>query len=356
MLVKISGAIQQVFSKNVRLLKTATVRILVADDYEAWRRFVSLTLQMQPELQVIGEASDGLEAVQKAKELQPDLILLDIGLPTLNGIKAASRIRELSPKAKILFVSQESSADVVQEVFSLGAHGYVVKADAGRELLTAVNTVLRGKKFVRSADSQAPDGLRRNKVLAPPTPTLARRVESSRRHEAHCYSDEASFLDAFTQFIGAALKTENAVIVVATGPHRSSLLPRLQAHGLDIGAAIEQGRYIALDAAGTLSTFMVNDLPDSARFLEAAGNLITSAAKSAKGKHRRVAVCGECDPPLWTLGKGEAAIRLEQLWNEIAVWYDIDILCGYPLGSFHGVQGGHIFERICAEHSAVYSR
>ena len=84
------------------------------------------------------------------------------------------------------------------------------------------------------------------------------------------------------------------------------LLPRLQ------------GRYISLDAADMLSTFMVNDLPDSARFLEAAANLITAAAKAAKGEHPRVAVCGECEPPLWALGKGEAAIRLEQLWNEIA--------------------------------------
>src|SRR5438132_13489465 len=96
------------------------------------------TLQESAEWQVIGEVWDGLEAVQKAEELQPDLILLDIGLPTLNGIEAARRIRKLSPESKILFMSQESSADVVQEALTLGARGFVAKTDAGSELLVAV--------------------------------------------------------------------------------------------------------------------------------------------------------------------------------------------------------------------------
>jgi DNA-binding NarL/FixJ family response regulator len=109
----------------------------VVDDYEPFRRFVCSTLERRPELQVIGESSDGLEAVQKAEESQPDLIVLDIGLPTLNGIEAARRIRKLSPESEILFVSQESSADVVQEALSLGTLGYVLKAHAGSELVAA---------------------------------------------------------------------------------------------------------------------------------------------------------------------------------------------------------------------------
>jgi two-component system nitrate/nitrite response regulator NarL len=90
-------------------------------------------------LRVIGVASDGLEAVQKAEELQPDLILFDIGLPSLNGIEVARQIRKLSPKSKILSVSQESSVEMVQGALSTGAQGYVVKSDAGSELLAGVN-------------------------------------------------------------------------------------------------------------------------------------------------------------------------------------------------------------------------
>jgi DNA-binding NarL/FixJ family response regulator len=102
------------------------------------------------QLQVICEVSDGLEAVQKAQELQPDLILLDIGLPGLNGIEVARKIRKLVPQSKILFVSQESSADVIKEALSLGAMGYVIKARAASELLAAVDAVRTGGRFVSS--------------------------------------------------------------------------------------------------------------------------------------------------------------------------------------------------------------
>jgi DNA-binding NarL/FixJ family response regulator len=122
----------------------------VVDDNEPFRRFVRATLNMRPELQVISEASDGLEAVQKAAELQPGLIVLDIGLPSLNGIEAARRIRKLSPQSTILFLSQESSAEIVREALCLGALGFVIKVHAARDLLIAVETVLRNEQFVSS--------------------------------------------------------------------------------------------------------------------------------------------------------------------------------------------------------------
>ncbi len=122
----------------------------MVEDFEPFRRFICSTLRERPEFQIVGEVTDGLEAVQKAEELQPDLILLDIGLPSLNGIDAARRIRKLSPKSKILFMSQESSSDVVQEALALGALGYVVKAHAGSELLPAVEAALQGRQFVSS--------------------------------------------------------------------------------------------------------------------------------------------------------------------------------------------------------------
>jgi DNA-binding NarL/FixJ family response regulator len=124
--------------------------VLVVDDYERSRRFVCSMLEKRPDLQVVGEVSDGLEAVHKAEDLQPDLIVLDIGLPMLNGIEVARRIRKLSPESKILVLTQESSADVVQEALSSGALGYVVKAHARTELLAAVGAVLQGSQFVSS--------------------------------------------------------------------------------------------------------------------------------------------------------------------------------------------------------------
>jgi DNA-binding NarL/FixJ family response regulator len=108
-------------------------------------------LGQRPDLQIVCEASDGLEAVKHAEELQPDLIVLDIGLPGLHGIEAARRIRKLSPNSRILFASQESSADLVQEALTAGGLGYVLKAHAEWDLLVAVEAVLQSKQFVSSA-------------------------------------------------------------------------------------------------------------------------------------------------------------------------------------------------------------
>jgi DNA-binding NarL/FixJ family response regulator len=124
------------------------VRILLVDDYEPWRQQIRSMLETRPELQIIGEALDGLEAVQKAEELNPDLILLDISLPTLDGIEAASRISHIVPGSKILFVSTNTEADLVRVALSNGALGYVLKADAGSELLPAIKAVLQGNRFV----------------------------------------------------------------------------------------------------------------------------------------------------------------------------------------------------------------
>jgi CheY-like chemotaxis protein len=312
-------------------------------------------------LRVIGVASDGLEAVQKAEELQPDLIVLDIGLPSLNGIEVARQIRKFSTKSKILFLSQESSAEMVQGALGTGAQGYVLKSDAGRELLEGVNAVLRGEQFVGNRFSGhdfvegsyevASQEFRAKNPFAPPQ----RNREITRRHEIEFYTDDAAFVVGFTRFVEAALKAGDAVIVVATESHRKSLLQRLQEHGVDVAAAMEQGRFVSLDVAETLSTFMANDLPDPARCLKVAGDLVMEAAKAAHGEPPRVAVCGECAPSLWAQGKADAAVQVEHLWDEIARTHEVDILCGYVLNSFQREQESHIYERICAEHSAVSS-
>ena len=117
-------------------------RILIVEDFPAFRRFICTTLGKRLDWQVIAEVADGLEAVQKAAELKPDLVLMDIGLPTMNGIEAARQIRKVSPESKIVFVSQESSADVVEEALSTGACGYVVKTKAASQLVGVVEAAI----------------------------------------------------------------------------------------------------------------------------------------------------------------------------------------------------------------------
>ena len=228
-------------------MSARSIRVLVAEDFPAFRHFLASTIQSSPDLQVICEVADGLEALQKAWELRPELVLLDIGLPRLNGIEAARQIRHLSPKSKILFVSQESPDDIVQAALETGAEGYVLKADAGRELIAALDAVLRGQTYV--SKSLAGHGLTnvpdRSAIhLVEMRHGLETRrqqgLQSTHHHEVGFYSDDRSLLDSFTHFVGAALKNGNAVILIATETHREKLLGRLQAYGLDVSAAIEQ--------------------------------------------------------------------------------------------------------------------
>ncbi len=338
-----------------------SIRVLMAEDYTAFRHFLVSTIQSRAELQVICEVANGVEAVQKARELQPDLILLDIGLPSLNGIEAARRIRNLSPNSKILFVSENQVSDVIEEALRTGAHGYVVKSDAASDLLPAVEAVLQGKKFVSASvpvqlesfprDGQTGDHVSGKKV-APLSPHNAALVG---HHEVVFYSDDGQLLDRLSQFIAAALKAGNAAIVIATESHRAGLVRRLQAYGLELRAVTEQGRYIAVDAAGTLSTFVVNGILDSDRFLESYGNLIRQAAKAAKGAHPRVAFFGEAADLLWERDGLEIVIQDEVLGNQLIKRFDVDILCGYFLGNIESGKDGEAFQRICAQHSAVYN-
>lgn len=121
---------------------------MVVEDSQPFRLWLLSVLQKRPELQILCDVSHGVEAIKKAEQLQPDLVLLDIGLPDVNGIDAARQIRAISPKSKILFVTQETSEDVVQEALRDGAGGYLVKIDAASDLLPAVTAVLQGKRFV----------------------------------------------------------------------------------------------------------------------------------------------------------------------------------------------------------------
>jgi len=310
----------------------SSIRILIADDYEGWRRQVRLLFQERPQWHVIAEASDGSEAVQKAEELKPDLILLDIGLPKLNGIEAARRIQQLSPSPKIVFLSQNNDRDIVRAALGTGALGYVHKTDAQSELLPAVDVVLRGKQFASSN-------------LRDFTLTDTSRAKTPHRHEVQFYSDDTVLLDRLVPFVALALKTGDVAIVVATDSHREALALRLKAEGLDIDAEIKEGRYLPVDAADTLSTFMVHDMPDSTRFFEVVGRLIEGAAKTGKTEHPCVAVSGEWVSLLWAEGKEDAIIRLEQLWDEVGKTYEMDILCGYALNSFHGKEDEQVFPK-----------
>ena len=336
------------------------IRILVVDDYEPWRQKICSILQIRLELGVVAEVGDGVAAVQAAEELKPDLILLDIGLPKLNGIQAALQIQQVSPKSKVLFLSENRSRDIAEEALRTGAYAYLTKSSAGSELLPAIEQVLQGKQFV-TADLTGPhriapkhehiaDARERKKRVAPLQP-----VNVGIRHEVQFYCDDEAFVDGFAHLIKAVLEVGNAVVLLATELHRTAILQKLRRDSVDVDAVLKQDRYIPLDAGETLSKIMVADLPDPLRCATLVGDLIMRAAKAPKGERPRVAICGECAPTLLAKGNTEAAIRLEHLWNDITRRYDADTLCGYIWSAVPHPESSPAFERICAEHSAIRS-
>ena len=143
-----SVAFQYQSFHKIRKLRMSVTQILVVDDFLPWQHFVSVMLQGESDLQIISSVTDGLQAVRKAKEIRPDLILMDLSLPVMNGIDATRQIRAHSPGTKVLFLSEHRDSDLIQTAFDVGACGYVLKSDSYSDLIAGIRAVLLGQPFV----------------------------------------------------------------------------------------------------------------------------------------------------------------------------------------------------------------
>jgi CheY-like chemotaxis protein len=313
------------------------LRILVAEDYEPMRRYICIALRQWSQHAMVSEAVDGLESVEKARELQPGLVLLDIGMRRLNGFEAARQIRSVVPNAKLLFVSQESSADMLREAFRLGADGYVHKLNAQRDLVPAIEAILAGKQFVSS-------GLE-----------YGERARIYPKHKVQFYSDDATLLEGAGPFIRDGLRAGKAAVALMTHPHRESLSHYLHEQGeIDLPGAIDDGTYVSQDVADMTSAIMAEGCPDRAGFLHGLSGLINTAAKAAN--RSGVVIFGECVGLLCAAGNVDAAIQLEEAGNELLETHDVEIMCAYPLESFRDESGDHDLRSVCSKHTSVHFR
>ncbi|HKP86517.1 MAG TPA: ATP-binding protein [Blastocatellia bacterium] len=168
-------------------------------------------------------------------------------------------------------------------------------------------------------------------------------------HFVQFYETDWFLMNSVSEFIGKGLGAGEAGIVVATKAHLDGLEERLHAGGLDVAAARAAGRYVSLDAAETLSRFMIDGSPEPGRFAEGIGGII---ARAAEGQ-RPVRIFGEMVALLWADSNPDAAIRLEALWNDLRKTRPFSLFCAYPMNSFNGHAHSELFSGVCAEHSQV---
>jgi len=172
-------------------------------------------------------------------------------------------------------------------------------------------------------------------------------------HTVQFYSDDAFLLESLSQFVGAALATGDTAIIIATREHRVRLAQRLSDRALNVSKAAREGRYIALDAAESLSRFMHDGWPDPAAFDATIGAEIGRARTAAARVNARVVAFGEMVALLWADGQADAAIKLEQLWNDLARQHSFSLRCAYPITGFRDEAHAAPFLKICSQHSAV---
>lgn len=311
-----------------RTFAVSPITVLIAEDFAPFREFVCRELQRRPGFQLV-PVSDGWAAVRKAEELRPPVILLDIGLPELNGLAAARHIRSRSPESRIVFLTQESSADVVHEALRLGADGYIEKTRA-LYVLPTVEAILEH----RSNGHGRPVG----HAAAPP------------HHHVQFSRDDSTLLDGIDRFVGAALAAGGPAILFGTRTHWQALIGRLCRRGVDVDHAVLNGTLAYFDAEEVVSHVLMNGVESCVPLFRRA---IESAAGTMTQTGQRVAVFGEVVSLLYASGRVDAALELERAGNEMLRTLPIEIMCAYSLLP---LERGTEFKTICAQHTAVAIR
>ncbi len=321
--------------------------VLVVDDHAAWRERVCLEVQNSGRWTVVGQAADGREAVRQAHALDPDLILLDIGLPVLSGIEAARQIIARKPLSRILFLS-DHGWDVAEAAVAAGARGYLRKTDGAERLLAAMDAVMAGVSLV----SAGLDGDIVEKTLSGELPQ-----PDGNRHIAAFYADETARLDDYLRLAEGAHRDGRVFVLVADGSRHDQLDRSLRARGIPVDRLASEGRHVFVDVATTLASTMADGRLDEARLRDAVADIFEQITATA-GRHRlRIIFCAEDGAGLWNEGQPDAAVQLERLWNELSTGWAIDTLCAYDVDARRGHgEACDTFRRICAEHTAVLFR
>jgi DNA-binding NarL/FixJ family response regulator len=200
------------------------LRILIADDHEIVRTGVRSLLESEPDCEICGEAVTGLQAVTLAQQLQPDVVILDVTMPDLDGLEATRKIREIAPGVQILILSMHESEELVREVLNAGAHGYILKSDAGRELIVAMQALRKRETFFTSRVAQIALRAYRTKKAKDDTPTLSDGALTSREREVLQLLAEGRSNKETATALGIGVATVET--------HRANIMRKLGVHSV----------------------------------------------------------------------------------------------------------------------------
>jgi CheY-like chemotaxis protein len=289
---------------------------------------------------VVSTVTDGRAAVEATMTLRPDIVVLDIGMPALDGVQTALELKTLHSPARVVFLTMHNEEEYIVSGLTCGARAYVLKARMASDLITALERVLGGRMFISPtsvAKSEAPLWWTHGKC----------------NHALQFYSDDDLLLDELGVIVAAALQAGNGACMNATEAHREGLARRLQTHGVDVSDAIRKGHYAVFDAAETLTSFMSGGELDVVRCASTFRTMATSSRGASQNEPSRIAAYGEIAAIACAHGRTDLALQLEQLWSDVSMTGSTFTICGYPIGPHRVPEQSAVFAEICGEHCVI---
>jgi DNA-binding NarL/FixJ family response regulator len=318
-----------------------SIQILIADDHELFRRKVRSFIESQSGYRVCGEARDGIEAIEKVRQLRPEIVLMDINMPRMDGLKATRIINDDCPECSVIIITQNEMTIAREHARQVCAKGVVEKSHLTRDLIPVMRGVaMESESSIGQSKHPAASGDPWYGLLESAAP---------RDHIVQLYQDQQFLNRAVCRFAAAAITNGEGVILVPTAAHWDAFRPRLESEGVDVKAAEKRGQLTVVDADNLLPTFMRDGMPDSPVFLGLAQNVVSQAR--GDGRYPKVRWWGEMVNILWERGEVAASMQLEDQFDQLAHEQDIAIFCSFLMDNFDGDVHARMLPRLGENHS-----